>query len=438
MHKKVYLKVFGCQMNAYDSEIVEAMLGKAGYMPAGTPDEADIILFNTCSVRAHAEERAFGNVMALRPLKEKHPEKIIGIIGCMAQNYGEALLEKAPFVDLICGPDRMWDIPAFVEEIRGGRGPVIACELDGRAGKSVTGQKKRLKAYVAIMRGCDNFCTYCVVPYVRGRERSREVTDIVNEVAQLLDNGVKEITLLGQNVNSYGKNLADGITIARLLERLDSLPYKKRIRFLTSHPKDISPDLISAMRDLESVCEHLHLPIQSGSDRILETMGRGYAVGHFLDIARSFKENIPAGSLTTDVIVGFPGESEEDFQATVNVMKKIQFDDSFIFKYSPREKTKAAALTDDVPKKVKEERNQILLSLQKEITAANNQCLIGTTLEVLVETPAKKSRGEVMGRSRAHKKVVFAANGNCIGEYIPVEITGQGDFTLTGRAHRAF
>jgi tRNA-2-methylthio-N6-dimethylallyladenosine synthase len=369
--KKVFLRTFGCQMNVRDSEIILGMLEKRGYALAESEEAADIILFNTCSVRQHAEHRVWSNVGRLKRTTEygRRNTKTIGIVGCMAQNYQHDIFKRFPYVNLVCGPANIYDIPDLLEKVVREKAQVLAVDEPSRPLHSDGGglRLSPVRAFVSIMYGCDNFCSYCIVPFVRGRERSRPVKHILDEVSALAQKGCREITLLGQNVNSYGKNLRAKIDFAKLLEELNKINNIARIDFMTSHPKDVSLRLFRAIRDLPSVSKHLHLPLQSGSNKILRLMNRGYTLGDYLKRVRSLRRLVPNVNLTTDIIVGFPGETKEDFNKTYQAMRKIQFDAAFIFKYSPRPKTKASRLKDSVPHKEKQRRNNSLLKLQRRV-----------------------------------------------------------------------
>ena len=362
--KKVFIKNFGCQMNVRDSEIILGMLKERGYAQARSEEDADVILFNTCSVRQHAENRVWSNIGRLRG-----NTKTIGIVGCMAQNYKEEIFRRLPHVDLVCGPANIYDIPDLLEKTIKDKAQVLAVDRSSRPLYN-DGCGFRLDtagAFVSIMYGCNNFCSYCIVPFVRGRERSRPLKHILDEVSALAQKGYKEITLLGQNVNSYGKDLRGKINFAKLLEKLDRINAGVRIGFMTSHPKDASLQLFRAIRDLPSVSKHLHLPLQSGSDKILRLMNRGYTLADYFKLVDSLRRLVPNVNLTTDIIVGFPGETKSDFNKTYQAMRKIRFDAAFIFKYSPRPKTKAAELEDCLPQKEKQRRNNSLLKLQRRI-----------------------------------------------------------------------
>jgi len=365
----VYIRTFGCQMNVRDSEIILGMLQKEGYLETESPKEADVVIFNTCSVRKHAEERAISNMGMLLKARGKK-EKIFGIVGCTAQALKKDLFSRLPGLNIVCGPANIYDIPDLIKKAIKKDTQVLAVDRVKRPLlRDCSFRTDNLKAYVSIMYGCNNFCSYCIVPYVRGRQLSRPLRHIIDEVKDLASRGCREITLLGQNVNSYGQDLKGKTDFTGLLEKLNRVAGIERIRFMTSHPKDASKRLFSAMRDLSKLCKHLHLPLQSGSDKILKLMNRGYSFSDYSGLIECLRKIIPGCNITTDIIVGFPQESEADFQKTYQAMQKIRFDQAFIFKYSPRPKTKAAELEDDVPLKVKQKRNNMLLKLQK-ITSA--------------------------------------------------------------------
>ena len=370
-------------MNVRDSEIILGMIKQRGYVPVTSPGDADVILFNTCSVRQHAEERVWGQVSRLRELKEESRKdfipdtryeirdtKTIGIVGCMAQNYKQEIFRRSADVNFVCGPANIYDIPDLLEKVGKENVQVLAVDRLSRPlySDGCALHQDSTKAFVSIMYGCNNFCSYCIVPFVRGRERSRPLKHILDEVRDLAVRGCQEITLLGQNVNSYGKGSKNKINFVGLLKRLNKVKGLERIRFVTSHPKDASASLFRAMSDLPKVCKDLHLPLQSGSDKILRLMNRKYTFAEYLKKINCLRSLIPDCQISTDIIVGFPGEREVDFRQTKIAMQKIRFDRAFIFKYSPRAKTRAAKFKDDVPFKVKQARNQILLKLQKEIS----------------------------------------------------------------------
>ena len=369
--KKVFLKNYGCQMNDHDSERVKDLLLEYGYCLTDKPDDADAVIFNTCSVRKHAEDRVYGAVGNLEGLKKARPGMVIGIIGCMAEAERDLIFRKLPHVDFLCGPADLDKILEIIEKVKSGAGRIMYLEgykskripefcKDRRVGKS---------AYVKIMEGCSNFCSYCIVPYVRGLERSRPVEEILEEIKCLINKGVGEITLLGQNVNSYGKGLKEKINFVELLKKINRLLGNDiSISFVTSNPKDAGIDLFKAMRDLKSVSKNLHLPMQSGSNKILKIMNRGYTIEKYKKLISDFRRIVKGGSVTTDIIVGFPGEAEKDFKDTLNAVNEIQFNAAYIFKYSPRPFTKASEFEDDVRKEEKERRHAVLLEMQRKVS----------------------------------------------------------------------
>jgi len=372
---KVFIQSFGCQMNEHDSGRLKDLLLERGYAFCSSLEFADIVIFNTCSVRKHAEDRVYGKVGTLGKLKIKKPGLMIGIIGCMAEARRDEIFRKLPIVDFLCGPADLDRIPGIIDKIKNGAGHIMY--LEGYKSKIIPtfsrNRKASKTAYVKIMEGCDNFCSYCIVPYVRGRERSRPSEDILDEIKKLVNKGVKVITLLGQNVNSYGKGLKEKIDFVELLEKIDKIIGSAKINFLTSHPKDASLELFEAIRVLGSLSKNLHLPIQSGSDKILKRMNRRYTIAKYKRLVKDFRKIVKDGNITSDIIVGFPGETEKDFKDTLNLVKELRFDGAYIFKYSPRPVTKASLFKDDVNLQEKERRHQLLLNVQKEISS-NKKC----------------------------------------------------------------
>jgi len=367
---KIFLKTFGCQMNFLDSEVAAGVLTGDGFELVDSPGKADIILFNGCSVRQHAEERVWGGLGALKKLKGKNGKIKIGVLGCIAEAHKDEILRRFPQVDLVAGPRRVKEIGIFLGEVinEGNRLVALGQGNDFLKDESFALRKNKTSAFVRIMVGCDNFCSYCIVPYLRGRERSRPSRDILDEISSLVAKGYEEVILLGQNVNSYGKGLEEVIDFAELLKQTAKIDGLKRIRFMTSHPKDISTKLIEVIAAEKKIVRHIHLPLQSGSDRILRLMNRGYSSGDYLTLVTKLRQAIPRMILSTDVIVGFPQETRDDFKKTYNLVKEIGFDNAFIFKYSPRPPAASAKMKDDVPLSEKEERNQILLALcHKEV-----------------------------------------------------------------------
>ncbi|MBD3379528.1 MAG: tRNA (N6-isopentenyl adenosine(37)-C2)-methylthiotransferase MiaB [Candidatus Omnitrophica bacterium] len=438
MSKKVFLRTFGCQMNERDSEMIAGMLKEKGYEITDDPDEAQVILFNTCSVRQHAEDRVMGNVRQLRSRKKKDPELRIGVLGCMAQRHGEMLFKELPEVDLLAGPSNIYDVPDLLARSVSSE-KVIAVDKKKRPGKKAAGDHRSgvFSAFVNIMYGCDNFCSYCIVPHVRGREVSRKKKDIVDEVKSLIDRGFKEVTLLGQNVNSYGKGLSSRTTFPDLLEAVNGIRGIERIRFTTSHPKDAAKPLFRAMAELDKVCTHLHLPLQSGSDKILDLMNRKYTYSDYLGKVELLRKMVPGIGLSTDIIVGFPSEKVRDFEATRRAMEEISYNSAFVFKYSPRPPAMSSCIVDDVPEEVKKQRNNELLALQKKISLANNRGLIGTEQEVLVEGKSRMSGAEMMGRTSANIPCVFPATEALLGELVWVRIDSTTPNTLKGKVVQA-
>jgi len=362
-------------MNEHDSGRLKDLLLERGYSFCDVLERADVVIFNTCSVRKHAEDRVYGKIGELQKLKTKNPGIIIGIIGCMAEAENSKIIDRFPIVDFLCGPADLDNVPEIIDKINNGSGHIM--RLEGYKSKIIPGFSKERKtgerAYVKIMEGCDNFCSYCIVPYVRGRERSRPPKEIIDEIKKLIANGARKITLLGQNVNSYGKGLKEKINFVGLLAKIDNLvnlpgyPIGIKVGFFTSHPKDASLELFRAMRDLKSIIKILHLPIKSGSDKILKRMNRKYTSAKYRKLAGDYRKIVKGGNISSDIIVGFPGETEKDFNTTFKIVKELQFDAAYIFKYSPRPGTKAAKFKDDVSLEEKERRHSMLLNLQKGI-----------------------------------------------------------------------
>jgi len=434
-YKTVFFETFGCQMNKLDAELSLGLLQEDGYKIVDKVDEADVILFNTCSVRQHAEHKVYSHLGALKTLKKRHPEVIVGVLGCMAQKDGEAIFKRMPHVDLVCGTRMFSRLPEMLLKIRNHGSHVLAIDEDQivNVKRAVTYRPNFYQAFVTVMRGCDNYCSYCIVPYVRGREISRTIADVKEEVQSLVSNGCKEVTLLGQNINSYGKGLSGNVTLGDLLTELNEIDGLERIRFVTSHPADMSRDLIRTISRLDKVCEHLHMPAQSGSEDVLKRMRRGYTAGYYRDLISYARELIPHLTVASDFIVGFPGETEEDFQETVQLMEDIRFQNCFIFKYSPRTGTKAAELKDDVPDKTKRARNMKLLELQKQISLEENKKIIGKEMQVLVEGASKSDPNRLSGRTRQNHIVVFNGSQDLGGKLAGVVIHEVTDLTLFGK-----
>ena len=432
-----YIRTFGCQQNLSDSEKLKGMLFEMGYNTAEQPEDADIILFNTCAVREHAEDRALGNVGALKALKKRNPGLIIGLCGCMVQqpHVADKVRKRHPYVDLVLGTHAIGRLPDLIWKklTEGGHVTDISSGVDGTLGEELPIRRDgKYKAWVPIMYGCDNFCSYCVVPFVRGRERSRQLQNILDEVRALVAEGYKDITLLGQNVNSYGKNLEPPASFTVLLRELNNIPGEFRIRFMTSHPKDCTRELIDAIAECEKVCRHIHLPVQCGSDRILHAMNRGYTAREYLELIDYTRSKIPNVAFTSDIIVGFPGESEEDFAATLALVQQVQYYSLFTFVYSAREGTKSAELEDDVPHEEKVSRMESLLEIQRGIGREQFESLVGKTLRVLVEGPGKTNPKRMSGRSEQNVIVDFDADHSLIGSFVDVRIKQALQWAVIG------
>jgi len=420
-------------MNVRDSEFVSGLLIDNGFRLSGSIEEADVILFNSCSVRKHAEDRLFSNITYLKKLKKKRPGLIIGLMGCTAQAYKGEAITRSPVIDIVCGTGNEADLPRLIKYARRKKLRIIATDkVDAKRPELYPEYREHeFKALVSIGEGCDNFCSYCIVPYVRGRERSRDAKDIIREVKSLAGRGFKEITLLGQNVNSY-KTGGDRDFI-KLLGAVNKIDGIERIRFMTSHPKDAHTELFIAMRDLQKVCEHLHLPLQAGSDRILKLMNRKYTAKKYLKLVESYKKILPSGSITTDVIVGFPSETDSDFKRTCDIMKDIGFDSAYTFKYSLRLKTASSKLTDDVSAKTKAERLDIIMKIQRGISEGRNMKLVSKSVEALVEDVNKKDVTLMSGRTRTNKQVIFKGDKSLVGTLVDVEVQSVTPYSLKGR-----
>lgn len=430
--KKIFIRSWGCQMNLYDADLIRDILASAGYSMTEHESEADIIFLHTCSVRELAEVKVFNKIdLLVREKRRSRTNLIIGITGCMAENKAAYIRKKYPEVNILCGPNSYLDLPALLDRaVDQGHGESLGLDKDVDY-PYLNPDGNRLQAFVAIMRGCNNFCSYCVVPYVRGREVSRPADEIVAEVSALLEYGCKEITLLGQNVNSYGNGSGTGFV--DLLETLNTLSGKFRIRFVTSHPKDAGEPLFRAIRDFDKVCPYVHLPMQSGSNKILGLMNRKYTREEYFSKIELLKSIVPEIALSSDFIVGFPGETEEDFQDTCDALRRVEYASAFIFKYSTRSGTKAASLPDDVPREIKEERNLILLDLQRKISLKRNKHYIGKTVEILVEGKSKRNPHTLCGRTPDFRNVVFEGDETLIGQFIPATVTRVTDLTLFGK-----
>jgi tRNA-2-methylthio-N6-dimethylallyladenosine synthase len=437
MEKKLYIETYGCQMNVSDSEVVVAILEKDGYTLTEDMSEADLIFVNTCSIRDHAEKRVRNRLQEFKHLKTKNAGLKIGVLGCMAERMKTTLLEEEKFVDMVVGPDAYRDLPNLIKEAEDGRqmaNVVLSLEETYADITPVRLDKNGVSGFISIMRGCDNYCAYCVVPYTRGHERSRDPQTIVAEARDMVEKGYKEVTLLGQNVNSY--NWTEGneaVNFAELMRRVAAVSPQLRVRFATSHPKDISDELIETIAGVPNICNSIHLPVQSGSTSCLQRMKRSYTRDWYLNRIAKIKELIPDCGLSTDIICGFCGETEEEHQDTISLMKEVSYDYAFMFKYSERPDTLAARkYPDDVPEDVKGRRLQEVIALQQESSLANNKKDIGKVFEVLVENVSKRSQGQMSGRTQQNKVMVFDRKDTQIGDYVMVKCTDCTAATLLG------
>jgi tRNA-2-methylthio-N6-dimethylallyladenosine synthase len=434
-NKAFYLETFGCQMNVVDSERIVDLLGGIGYQPVAEPEQAGLILLNTCAVRDKAVRKAYGHLGRFKPLKERNPELIIGMGGCIAQQEGKQLLEEFPYLDLVFGTHNVHRLPEMVQQVAATR---VRCEetefLDRETRlqlfPSRTGQDAYTR-FVTVMQGCDNFCSYCVVPYVRGREISRPSGEILDEIRELAEQGVREVTLIGQNVNSYGTKEKE-ISFSALLKQVNAIDGIDRIRFTTSHPKDLSDQLIECFGQLEKLCKHLHLPVQCGSNAILKAMNRGYTRERYLEIVARLRQACPGIRLSSDIIVGFPGETEDDFAATMALLEEVRYAEIYSFIYSPRSGTVAAEINDNASAKVKQERFDRMLTLQHEISRQTWEADVGTVQEILVEGASKMGEGQLFGRSTWNRIVNFSGPAELAGRLVPVKIMQSFRNSLLG------
>ena len=420
-------------MNEHDSERMKGMLESLGYAESDSRDQADLILFNTCSIREKADDRFIAHLGEAKRLKSEHPDRVVGVGGCWAQSVKEEVFARFPFVDVAFGPGQVHKLAEFlVSDSLTAQG---FFEFEGFTGRLPAKRARRFQAWVQISVGCNCVCSYCIVPSTRGREVSRPAAELVTEVRQLAEDGVREVTLLGQNVNSYGRDLRrdERVTFAELLEQLDAIDGIERIRYTSPHPKDMRADVIKAHAELPSLCEHIHLPLQSGSSSILKRMRRTYSRERYLDRVAMIREHVPDCALTTDIIVGFPGETEDDFQQTLSVAEQVGYDGAFTFIYSPRRGTEAATLPDQVPHEVKVERMERLVEVVQRRAHERAQRFVGRTVQVLVEGPSRTDPSRVRGRSRHNKVVNFAGLG-APGELVDVDVTGATSQTLLGEA----
>jgi tRNA-2-methylthio-N6-dimethylallyladenosine synthase len=433
MGKKVYLQTFGCQMNVYDSERLTALLLSQGHQMTENAENADIIVLSTCSVRRKAETRALGRLSEFLRFKLRNPHIKLVVTGCMAQRMGTDLVERMPYLDMVLGPDQIFQLPEYLRNHSDSRKVAVCSSREDFDSQKIWEQEvlpersTPFTSFVAISRGCDNFCSYCIVPYVRGPERHRPIDQIMREVQLLAESGCKEVSLIGQNVNSYRYQDKD---FADLLQMVSENTQIQWIRFMTSHPKDLSDKLIDKITSLPKLCEHIHLPLQAGSDRILKKMNRGYSSKDYLKLVERIKKGIENVSLTTDIIVGFPTERGEEFERTLDVMREVEFDSAFMFRYSTREGTQAASFVDDVPEEEKLDRLYEVIKLQKEISKRKNQKLVEKTTEVLVDETSKRDENKWKGKTKTNKTVIINTKEDLLGRIVTVRIDQADSFTL--------
>lgn len=435
MSKKYTIITYGCQMNEHDSEQISYILENLGYTYTNNKKESDFIIYNTCLIRENAELKVYGQLGSLKNLKKEKKDLIIAVCGCMMQtgNAKNVIAEKYKHVDIIFGTKNISELPELIEKYLNNNKMIISIKDKDEIDTGTKYKRNNIfMGYVNIMTGCNNFCSFCIVPYTRGRELSRKPQDIINEVKEMVENGYKEIMLLGQNVNSYGKNLETKCSFSELLEKINEIKGLKRIRFMTSHPKDLSDDLIDAMARLDKVCESIHLPFQSGSNKVLKEMNRRYTKEHYLELTDKLKKKIPNIVLSTDIIVGFPNETDSDFEETLDVVKKAEFEQGFTFIYSKRPGTKAAKIIDNISDEEKNIRFQKLIDVMYDIFYKKNERYIGKIEEVLVEGLSKNNSNVLVGRTRGYKIVHFKGNKNLIGNLVKVKIINHNSFTLEG------
>ncbi|MDW7675748.1 MAG: tRNA (N6-isopentenyl adenosine(37)-C2)-methylthiotransferase MiaB [Bacillota bacterium] len=443
MANKYHIMSYGCQMNERDAETISGMLGQLGYEKTDISKNADVIIIHTCCVRESAENKIIGKIGELKHLKTVNPGLIIGICGCMVQQKDTAkrLVEKAPHIDLVFGTHNLHQLPELINQVQLTNNQIIEIwDDEGSIVEDLPAQREgNLKAYVTITYGCNNYCTYCIVPYVRGKERSRLPESIVNEIDGLGKEGFKEITLLGQNVNSYGKDLCDlNINFSGLLQKIDDVTNITRIRYMTSHPRDFNEELVMTVKNSKNVCPHFHLPLQAGSNKILKLMNRGYTKEQYLSLIELIKQEIPHASITTDLIVGFPGETEEDFLETLDAVSEARFDQAYTFLYSKRSGTPAATMENQVDDENKKARLQRLMDLQNKISLEINKELVNRSLSVLVEGPSKNNPSQLTGRTTTNKIVVFEGDDTLVGKLVDVKIEEARTWNLTGKLIKVY
>lgn len=431
MSKSYFIETYGCQMNVADSELVSGLLTREGFSETKDIHTADAIFVNTCAIREHAEDKVHSRLGYYHQIKRKNPKTIIGVLGCMAQNLKEDILESKPFVDIVLGPDSYRRLPEMIRERSNESSHLVDTKLSRFEvyDDMFPSRNKGINAWISIMRGCDKFCTFCIVPFTRGRERSRSVEGIVQEAAQAVSDGFIEVTLLGQNVNSYHH---EGQKFHELLDAVAQIPGLKRIRYTSPHPEDMTQDVLNVMAKYDNICNYVHLPLQAGNDEVLNRMNRTYTKDQFLARVNQIRNTLPNVGISTDIIVGFPGENEAEFQETMDVMEVVKFDSAFTFKYSSRPGTKAAEFDDHVPEDEKQYRLERLIEMQQKHTLFRNKAIVGRVEMVLVEKESKRSKNQWAGRTDANKWVVFNKENAKIKDLIPVKIMDARGITLHG------
>jgi tRNA-2-methylthio-N6-dimethylallyladenosine synthase len=431
MSKLYFIETYGCQMNVADSELVEGLLQKEGLVQTNKMDDADAIFVNTCAIREHAEEKVHSQLGRYHRIKKQKPDTIIGVLGCMAQHLKDDILENKPYVDIVLGPDSYRKLPEIIRNRVNETDNIVDTTLSRFEvyDDLFPSRNEGINAWISIMRGCDKFCTFCIVPFTRGRERSRSVESIVNEVKQAVSEGFVEITLLGQNVNSY---TYENYGFPQLLEMVAEIDGVKRIRYTSPHPQDINEGLLDVMAAHDTICNYVHLPLQAGNNRILKRMNRTYSKEHFIELTKLIREKLPNVGISTDIIVGFPGETNTEFEETLDVMEKVKFDSAFTFKYSPRSGTKAAEFSDFLPEAVKQTRLENVIELQKKHTLERNLDFVTNVETVLIEKESKRSTNHWAGRTDSNKWVIFEKGNTTIKDFVPVLITAAKGITLHG------
>ena len=436
-NKKYFTITYGCQMNESDSEKINGQLEELGYLPAEQMEEADIVILNTCSIRQNAEEKVYGKIGEVKQLKDKNPHVLLGIAGCMAQENRRKLVQRMPIIDFVIGPYNIHNLHEIVTDKEAVGSHVVLTQMKPQRVRDYSllkaSRKSKIFAWVPIMQGCNKFCTYCIVPYVRGRETSRTIEDIKAEVISLAQDGYKEITLLGQNVNSYGLDFKNNTDFSDLIRALDTVEGIKRIRYMTSHPRDMTKEMVDVMAASSKVVRHMHLPVQHGSNEMLKRMNRGYTVEHFYEMGDYIRERMPDVGFTTDLITGFPGETEEMHQATIALLKKVRFDSAYTFIYSPRRGTPAASMTNQISDEIKHRRLNEIMEVQNQISLEINKELEGQDIEILVEGPTKQDENHWFGRTSTNKMIVFPkVEGIKIGDIVLAHVNIAQTWILKG------